>query len=110
MRHWRVMLAMFQAGFVAATFQLLTVAFATITVWFLWRSSVGEWLPPFMVSRLGPSTMALSFLAWAYLLTAVGFALTHGRSVEATAQRIHVAAQIIQPKDPADVAKALFVQ
>lgn len=101
---------LFQAGFVAAALQLLTVVAFTAVVWLLsWIRADGR-LPRFASFPAGSSAMVFAFLAWAYVLTGLGFALTKSRSIDLTADRIRTTAQLIHPRDPTDVAKALFVQ
>ncbi len=110
LRYWRRMLELFQAGLVAAALQLLTVVIVTAIVWPLSKKQVVEWLPGFVSFHSASPVMVFSFLAWAYVLTALGFAFTRGRVINVTAERIRAAALLVHPRDPTDVAKALFVQ
>lgn len=50
------------------------------------------------------------FLAWAYIIVAVGLALTVGKSIGATAERIRHASHLMRPMTPERILVSLIVQ
>jgi hypothetical protein len=105
------MIRLFQAGLVAACAQLMAVALATLLVFLAARSgliatTLAEICPN--IAALPPSVAPL--FSWIYLLTAIGIALTSGRSVDFTAAHIRRASRLMRPIEPDHATKTLLVQ
>ena len=102
----------FRAGVVAARRQLAAVAIVTIAVVLILPSHN-------LTGRGGPSIesdaeafriSASQLLKWAYLLIAVGLALTTNRLVDLTAKRVRRAFGVTHPIVPEHTLKALAFQ
>ena len=104
------MLRLFQAGLVAACIQFIAVGLATLFAFLSVRNEL-------IVSALScggsdfdsPLTSIFPLLIWVYLLTALGVALTSGRSVDFTAARIRRSSRLMRPTEPDYGAKTLLV-
>ena len=86
------------AGIIAASRQL--AALIVISLILFLSAPVNETFWP----------SATPFLTWGYLLTAAGFALTSGQSIDITASRIFRGSYLMQLVDPKHGLKALVAQ
>ena len=88
-----------QAGLVAAGRQLLAVAVITVVISIFESDQRVQCLP-----------LDSPFLQFAYLLTAIGLALSNDRFIDVTADRIRRASRIMNAVKPEEVSKRLGVQ
>lgn len=90
----------------AIVMQSAAIIAVTITALLIISGSFSKLILPVNSSPM----LGHSFLTWAYLVTAIGFAFTKGRFVETTAERIRQAARAMHPAAPALVIKILLSQ
>ena len=103
---------LFQAGFVAAGYQLIAFVSIASAIFLLTRHGIiapsgiaevsdgsGSWPPPVEMLVL-----------WADLLTALGVILTNHRHIEITARRIRRASRRLNPAQPNHAARAFWAQ
>jgi hypothetical protein len=91
------MLRLLQAGLVAAGRQLVAVLVIILLASLLTSHNFAVQDASAMSSGTEGSLISLSqLLIWAYLLLAVGFALTSGRWIGLTAKRIHHASRLMR--------------
>jgi hypothetical protein len=105
------MLRLFQAGFIAAGYQLVAVVSNGVVVSLLVRYDL---LVPPGSARIPTVEQIWIFveplLSWADLLAAIGVALTSDAYLEPTAQRIRRASRTMCPTNPAQTTNILLVQ
>jgi hypothetical protein len=94
-----------EAGFIAGGRQLLAVILITLAVFLAASEKVESVSVLVRNPELWPS--APVFLTWAYLLTAIGLALTENHRLDLTAKRIRRATYLLGEEHP---SKALAIQ
>lgn len=105
------MLALLQAGFVAATRQLAAVMIVTLSVLLLASYGLIFQKTWSMNSEADASWISvLPPLIWAYLLIAAGLALSTGRWIDITATRIRRASHFVPFTTPQRALKILVAQ
>jgi hypothetical protein len=106
------MLRLFQAGLIAAGYQLLAIVLITVAVSLLALHGIIDWSG---LSELSNETDWLSIPAdplvcWAYILTALGIIFTDHRYIEITARHICYASRLLDPSKPAQATNVLLAQ
>ena len=104
------MLQFLEAGLVAAVRQCAAVIAVTLIILLLALQKVimpGGWGPE--SDPFGFCSFVSRLLVWAYLLTAIGLALTRDHSVTVTAGRIRYASRLINPKHGASTLAVALV-
>ena len=98
------MRSLFKAGFVAALIQLVAICATTIVAILSARRDTA---PSVAGDADIGSSGVFAFLPWAYVLIAVGVALSANRFVDLTAARIRHASRAMHPAAPASAAETL---
>ena len=107
MKHWKSIRELFLAGLVSAGRQLIAILLLTVTV----RVVLANWCWTSNCDSRGTLLgVGVPLLAWAYLLTAIGCALTHDRFVDMTADRMRLASRNMRAWSPTFASRVLFVQ
>jgi hypothetical protein len=96
------MVRLLRAGLVAAIYQVVAVVIVTVLAAFL--------ISPSDPVRLAREPGVFSFLPWAYLIVAVGCALTVGKHTEITAERFSHAANLVYLSSSRSLLVALIAQ
>jgi len=96
------MVRFLRAGLVAAIYQIFAVVVVTVLAAFL--------ISPSDPARLAIDSGAISFLRWAYLIVAVGCALTVGKHTEITAERFSHASNLVHLSSSRSLLVALIAQ
>jgi hypothetical protein len=105
------MLRLLQAGLVVAGRQLVAVLVITLLASLLTSHNFAVQEASSMSSGTESSRIFLSqLLIWAYLLFAVGFALTGDRSIDLTAKRIRHASRLMRFVPPGHASRTLVAQ
>lgn len=107
MNYWKSIRELFLAGLVAGGRQAFAILWLIVTVRILLRNSCGTFSCDSRATLLGDG---VPLLAWSFLLTAMGCALTRDRSVDITADRMRLASQNMMPSSPTAASKILFTQ
>jgi hypothetical protein len=96
------MVRFLRAGLVAAIYQIFAVVIVTVLAAFL--------ISPSDPVRLASEPGVFSFLPWAYLIVAVGCALTVGKHTEITAERFSHASNPVYLSSSRSLLVALIAQ
>lgn len=102
------MLRLLKAGLIAAGLQVGAVAVATIIATHLAGSF--ELMSVESTSSTAENASQIPFLAWVYLLTAFGVALTSASFVDINANRIRHASFLIDKDSPLNATRGLLAQ
>lgn len=107
MKRWKLVQELFLAGRVAAGRQLIAILLLTIGVRVLLTNACST-------STCDSKAMLLDvgvpLLAWSFLLTAMGCALTHDSFVDITAERMRRASQNMRPSSPKFASRLLLTR
>src|SRR5476651_876817 len=94
-KHWKSIFALLQAGLVAAGRQLLAIELMTFIGWLILSHRFPDWIGS--VTDHDPKTISptkfMPLLAYSFLLTATGCALTYDRLIDVTAEQMRQAAR-----------------
>src|SRR5215208_2943899 len=106
------MLRLFQAGLIAAGYQLLAVILIAVAVPLLALHGIigRSGLPELSNGTDSLSIPADPLLCWAYILTALGIAFTDHQYIEITARHICYASRLLNPSKPAQATNVLLAQ
>jgi hypothetical protein len=104
------MVRLFRAGLIAGVRQLIAVAAMTLLISLLAPSSTFLRISAPRANSESFWIAVSPFLAWAYIVVAVGLALTTSKSIDATAVRIHHASRLLRLIAAEYVLVSLVVQ
>jgi hypothetical protein len=112
LKKWSSLLSLLLAGLVAAGRQLVAIGVLALIVRLLLRLQFPDLAAATTSHGIGTSLpdAVTSLLAWMYVFTAAGCALTSDRFLLGTAERMRTAARLMSPTNPTLATKIVFAQ